>query len=107
MDYKEFSEETISEQDKAFAQEFANFVNGRNVFRRAYRQRTDQSTPLSPATDVQGLYRFYTPVGTQLSKRVVDDERNKWASHLAAMAYDRLTEDNLIYDPEYTNFKKQ
>lgn len=29
MDYKEFSEETISEQDKAFAQEFANFVNGR------------------------------------------------------------------------------
>lgn len=35
------------------------------------------------------------------------DERNKWASHLAAMAYDRLTEDNLIYDPEYTNFKKQ
>lgn len=29
MDYKEFSGETISEQDKAFAQEFANFVNGR------------------------------------------------------------------------------
>ena len=35
------------------------------------------------------------------------DERNKWASHLAAMAYDRLTEDNLIYAPEYTNVKKQ
>ena len=35
------------------------------------------------------------------------DERNKWASRLAAMAYDRLTEDNLIYDPEYTNFKMQ
>ena len=29
MDYKDFSGETISEQDKAFAQEFANFVNGR------------------------------------------------------------------------------
>lgn len=29
MDYKNFSGETISEQDKAFAQEFANFVNGR------------------------------------------------------------------------------
>lgn len=32
MDYKEFSGETISEQDKAFAQEFANFVNGRMCF---------------------------------------------------------------------------
>jgi len=29
MDYQGFSGETISEQDKAFAQEFANFVNGR------------------------------------------------------------------------------
>lgn len=29
MDYKEYSGETISEQDKAFAQEFSNFVNGR------------------------------------------------------------------------------
>ena len=29
MDYKNFSGEAISEQDKAFAQEFANFVNGR------------------------------------------------------------------------------
>ena len=29
MDYQEFSGATVSEQDKAFAQEFANFVNGR------------------------------------------------------------------------------
>ena len=29
MDYQELSGATISEQDKAFAQEFANFVNGR------------------------------------------------------------------------------
>ena len=29
MDYQEFPGEVISEQDKAFAQEFANFVNGR------------------------------------------------------------------------------
>ena len=27
MDYKNFSGEAISEQDKAFAQEFSNFVN--------------------------------------------------------------------------------
>lgn len=29
MDYQEFSGATVSEQDKAFVQEFANFVNGR------------------------------------------------------------------------------
>lgn len=29
MNYQEFSGETISKQDKAFAQEFASFVNGR------------------------------------------------------------------------------
>lgn len=28
MDYLELSEATISERDKAFAQEFAKFVNG-------------------------------------------------------------------------------
>ncbi len=28
MDYSELSGATISERDKAFAQEFANFVNG-------------------------------------------------------------------------------
>ena len=29
MDYQEFSGATVSGQDEAFAQEFANFVNGR------------------------------------------------------------------------------
>ena len=29
MDYQEFSGEVISAQDKAFAKEFTNFVNGR------------------------------------------------------------------------------
>lgn len=35
------------------------------------------------------------------------DQRNEWASRLAATAYDRLTEENLIYDPEYINLKTQ
>ena len=35
------------------------------------------------------------------------DQRNEWASRLAATAYDRLTEENLIYDPEYINIKAQ
>lgn len=71
MDYKDFSGETISEQDKAFAQEFANFVNGRMCSANQTRQGTDQSAPLSPTTDVQGLYRFHAPVGTQLSNRLL------------------------------------
>jgi hypothetical protein len=35
------------------------------------------------------------------------DQRNEWASRLAATAYDQLTEENLIYDPEYINLKTQ
>lgn len=35
------------------------------------------------------------------------EQRNEWASRLAATAYDRLTEENLIYDPEYINMKAQ
>ena len=57
MDYQEFPGEVISEQDKAFAQEFAN------------RQGTDQGAPLSPAADVQGVHRLYAPIGIQLPER--------------------------------------
>ncbi len=104
MDYKNFQEKPSPNKTRLCPRVF-KLRKRTDVFCRPDRQRTDQSAPLSPATDVQGLYRLYTPVGTQLSKGCYD-ERNKWASYLAAAAYDRLTEDNLIYDPEYTNFKK-
>lgn len=104
MDYKDFSGETISEQDKAFAQEFANFVNGRMC-------SADQTgKELTKAHRYLQQQMFKVSIGfiRQLAlnyQKGSYDQRNEWASHLAAAAYDRLTEDNLIYAPEYTNLK--
>ena len=95
MDYKDFSGETISEQDKPFAQEFANFVNGR------------MCSANQTGKELTKAHRYLMRQLALNYQIGCYDERNKWASRLAAMAYDRLTEDNLIYDPEYTNFKMQ
>ena len=106
MDYKDFSGETISEQDKAFAQEFANFVNGRMCSA----ERTGRELTRAHRYLQQQMFNVCIGFMRQLAlnyQKGCYDERNKWASHLAAMAYDRLTEDNLIYAPEYTNVKKQ
>ena len=97
MDYPELSGATISERDKAFAQEFANFVNGsmcspdqtgreltkahrylqQQMFKvflgfmkqlaHNYQQGTDQSSPLPATADVQGVPRLHEAAGTQLS----------------------------------------
>lgn len=106
MDYKEFSGETISEQDKAFAQEFANFANGRMCSA----ERTGRELTKAHRYLQQQMFKVCIGFMRQLAinyQRGFYDERNKWVSHLAAVAYDRLTEDNFIYDPEYTNFKMQ
>ena len=71
MDYQEFSGEVISEQDKAFAKEFTNFVNGRMCSAEKTGKEAYQSAPLSPAADVQGVHGFHATVGIQLSKRVL------------------------------------
>ena len=106
MDYPELSGVTISKHDKAFAQEFANFVNGRmcsadkpgKELTRAHRYLQQQ------------MFRVFIGFMRQLAfnyQKGSYDQRNEWASRLAATAYDRLTEENLIYDPEYINMKTQ
>ena len=105
MDYKNFSGETISEQDKAFAQEFSNFVNRRMCSG----DQTGKELTRAHRYLQQQMFKVCIGFIRQLAlnyQKGCYDERNKWASYLAAAAYDRLTEDNLIYDPEYTNFKK-
>ena len=67
MDYLELSEATISERDKAFAQEFAKFVNGSMSSPDQDWQGTDQGSPLPATTDVQGFPRLHEAAGTQLS----------------------------------------
>ena len=106
MDYQEFPGEVISEQDKAFAQEFANFVNGRMC-------SAEKNEPIGTIAHrylQQQMFRVFIGFMRQLAfnyQKGSYDQRNEWASRLAATAYDRLTEENLIYDPEYINMKTQ
>lgn len=104
MDYKNFSGETISEQDKAFCSRVCKLRKRTDVFCRPDRQGTDQSAPLSPQQMFKVCIGFMRQLALNYQKECYD-ERNKWASQLVAAAYDRLTEDNLIYAPEYTNLK--
>ena len=97
MDYQEFSGEVISEQDKAFAQECSADKTGKELTR-AHRYLQQQ------------MFRVFIGFMRQLAfnyQKGSYDQRNEWASRLAATAYDRLTEENLIYDPEYINIKAQ
>ena len=66
MDYQEFLGAIISEQDKAFAQEFANFVNGQMCPADQTGKELTRAHPLPPAADVQSVHLFYAPVGIQL-----------------------------------------
>lgn len=104
MDYKEFMEETISERDKAFAQEFENFVNGRMCSaNRTGRELTQAHRYLQ-----QEMFKVFIGFMRQLAinyKAGRYDDRNEWASRLSAEAYNHLTRQELIYDPEFANEK--
>lgn len=106
MDYQEFPGEVISEQDKAFVQEFTNFVNGRMCSA----DKTGKELTKAHLYLQQQMFKVFIGFMRQLAfnyQKGSYDQRNEWASRLAAAAYDRLTEDNLIYDPEYINMKAQ
>ncbi len=104
MDYQGFSGEAISEQDKAFAREFTKFVNGRMCSA----DKTGKELTRAHRYLQQQMFKVFVGFMRQLAinyQNGMYDERNKWASQLATAAYDRLTEDNLIYDLEYSNIK--
>lgn len=102
MDYQEFSGATVSEQDKAFAQEFANFVNGRMCSA----DQTGKELTRAHRYLQQQMFKVFICFMRQLAynyKQGACDERNAWASQLASEAYTHLIESEIIYDP---NFKK-
>ena len=81
MDYLELSGATISERDKAFAQEFANFVNGSmcspdqigRELTRAHRYLQQQ------------MFKVFLGFMKQLAYNYQQgryDDRNEWASRL-------------------------
>ena len=102
MDYQEFLGAIISEQDKAFAQEFANFVNGQMC----PADQTGKELTRAHRYLQQQMFKVFICFMRQLAynyKQGACDERNAWASQLESEAYTHLIESEIIYDP---NFKK-
>ena len=100
MDYQEFSGEVISEQDKAFAKEFTNFVNGRMCSA----EKTGKELTRAQRYLQQQMFKVFMGFMRQLAynyQKGFYDERNEWASRLASEAYRHLIESNLIFDPNY------
>lgn len=100
MDYQDFSGEAISKQDKEFAKEFENFVNGR------MRSAETTGRELSRAHRYlqQQMFKVFISFMRQLAhnyQKGYYDDRNEWASRLAAEAYGTLVEKELVYDPDY------
>ena len=91
MDYQGFPGEAISEQDKAFAQEFTDFVNGRMCSA----DKTGKELTRAHRYLQQQMFRVFIGFMRQLAfnyQKGSYDQRNEWASRLAATAYDQLTE---------------
>lgn len=100
MDYQELSGVTISEQDKAFAQEFANFVNGRMCSA----DNTGRELTKAHRYLQQQMFKVFIGFMRQLAynyQKGTYDDHNEWASRLASKAYTRLIESDLIYDPNF------
>ena len=104
MDYQEFSGEVISEQDKAFAKEFTNFVNGRMCSA----EKTGKELTRAHRYLQQQMFKVFLGFMKQLAHNYQQgryDDRNEWASRLSAEAYQRLIECDLIFDPEFPTSK--
>lgn len=105
MDYQSFSELGIAEQDKAFAHEFENFVNGRMQSARL----TGQEMAKAHRYLQQEMFKVCTAYMRQLAinyQKGYYDQRNEWAAQLSAIAYDHLTESEQFYDPDYKKAKQ-
>lgn len=90
----------ISEQDKAFAQEFANFVNGRMCSA----ENTGRELTRAHRYLQQQMFNVFIGFMRQLAynyQKGTYDDRNEWASRLASEAYTRLIDSGLIYDPDF------
>ena len=92
----------VSEKDTAFAREFERFVNGRMYSAEATGREMAQSHRYLQ----QEMFKVCLAFVGQLAKNYQQgyfDERNEWASHLAAEAYEYLAKEGLVYDPEFKN----
>lgn len=90
----------IAEGDKAFVSHFEDFVNGK--------VSNAEKTGMAMATMHRYLQQQAFKVMLGYMKALAHnyctghyDDRNEWASRLAAEAYGHLIESDLIFDPEF------
>lgn len=94
----------IADGDKAFVEEFENFVNGR--------VSNTEKTGMAMTTMHRYLQQQAFKVCLGYMKALAHnyqqgryDQRNEWASQLADVAYSALIEADLTYDTDYTELK--
>ena len=92
---------SLSENDKAFVNEFENFVNGR--------MSNAEKTGMAITTMHRYLQQQAFKVCLGYIKGLAHnyrkgryDQRNEWASQLAEVAYKSLIEADLIYDHDFS-----
>lgn len=94
----------IAECDKAFVEEFENFVNGRV----SNTEKTGMAMTIMHRYLQQQAFKVCLGYIKALAYNYRNgryDQRNEWASKLADVAYTSLIEADLIYDPEFTNIQ--
>ncbi len=103
MDYQDLSEMEVSEKDKAFAQRFADFVNGSMYSAdRTGRELTRAHRYL------QQMFNVFLGFVKQLAynyRKGFYDERNELASQYSEEVYRLLIEKGLIFDTEFESLK--
>ncbi len=94
----------ISERDRAFVEEFEDFVNGRvsNTEKTGMAMTTMHRYLQQQAFKV--CLGYFKALAHNFQKGRYD-QRNEWASQLADVAYSALIEADLTYDPDYTELK--
>lgn len=92
----------IAEGDKEFVSTFENFINGK--------VSSTEKTGMAMTTMHRYLQQQAFKVFISYMKALAHnyrkgryDDRNEWASRLAAEAYSHLIDAELIYDPDFNN----
>lgn len=94
----------IAEGDKAFVKNFENFVNGKVCSP----EKTGRAMTTMHRYLQQQAFKVFMGYMKALAYNYRQghyDDRNEWASRLAAEAYSHLIDKELIYDPEFAELK--
>ncbi len=92
----------IAEGDKEFIKVFENFVNG-GV---SSTEKIGMAMTAMHRYLQQQAFKVFIGYMKALAhnyRKGRYDDRNEWASRLAAEAYGHLVESNLIFDPDFSN----